>query len=97
MGGGAWCIACTKVRRFPAWSFKNHNIIYNKSPRTVTNLRCELDTECTWGRGEGVTSAPDCGVNMFLSYIFLDCLSAGARKISMHRGIATPPPPVQKR
>ena len=28
-------------------SFKNHNIIYGKSRRTITNLRRELYTECT--------------------------------------------------
>ena len=46
------CIPCTKVRRSSVWSFKNHNIIYNKSRRTITNLRRELYTECalanTW-------------------------------------------------
>ena len=37
-----WCIPCTKVRISLAWSFKNHNIIYNKSRRAIMNLRREL-------------------------------------------------------
>ena len=37
------CIPCTKVRQSSAWSFENHNIIYNKSHK----LRCELYTEST--------------------------------------------------
>ena len=42
-----WCIPRTKFRISPAWSFKNHNIIYNKSRRAITNLRRELYMECT--------------------------------------------------
>ena len=44
------CIPCTKVRRSSAWSFENRNIIYNKSWRTITNLRRELYMECTLAR-----------------------------------------------
>ena len=45
------CIPCkkTKVRRSLAWSFENHNITYNKSWHTITNLRHELYTEYTPG------------------------------------------------
>ena len=49
LGEIPWSIPCTKVRISPAWSFKNQNIIYNKSRRAITNLRRELYTECTLG------------------------------------------------
>ena len=44
---GAFEVPYAEDLRRSAWSFKNHNIIYNKSWRTIMNLRRELYTECT--------------------------------------------------
>ena len=45
------CIPCTKVQQSLAWSFENHNIIYNESQCTIKNLWCELYMECTLAPG----------------------------------------------